>query len=626
MKRFLFLSIGVLVSGVLGLQLGQSTSAVSSSMELLESIFDTAGVSQTDTTDATELNNLASNEEAPFENLYLFMFQNVTKGPSEAALNELEERLKEKKKRDYTVDELRSIVEEGNLKPIIEKMNGVASDISSDPSYLDQQDERLAAQDSEYGSFKSSNDFGDTLGSFYDWYYTEYVKGDVLTKEDAQSSVLQKTVLDEYLYLLELYQNELSLQQDFRSLAYESIADEMFYNNDLSDSANIDILHDLDLAHQVLFGSNITYPDRSGSEDVSLSSEDDFANQLPEDSQMEELLVPSEPVVKLSSDTVSPYTCYDDEALHTALDSFYASDTGETQLDIPESTIVYPSLEDDTTAGQDAVSSDTSSTEDSTDTPQEQVDRALQNLDGFVTELSGKQGDWTRSLPCSDVFCITVELISDTDDPVVNNDYKETDNCILCHLSYINKRMGQTLDKSLVASKPTQNWFEDATCKEAGSQVSLDLNVYTIAMPIELDPGDDIDDAPSKSIEELKKTLVSIGALSKTGATQFNKTLKDLECESILNLYDAADTPVTLDTAQKGCVQAAVVVQNQVDEALAKMKFESKVSDGNTLYEQVASELSSMMLIFQNMTDGLKSTYVKDSAPLSELVAKPYCP
>lgn len=628
MKRFLLLSIGVLVSGVLGLQLGQVTLAVSSSSDLLSSIFETAKLEESDSKDPKELNNLASNEEAPFENLYLFMFQNVTKGPSDAALEELQNHLKEKKKRDYSTEELYSIVVEGSLQPIMAKLQSVAAEVASDPSYLTETEETRVAKQEECGDFTDSNDFGASVEDFYTWYCTEYVVGDEITAEDSLSAIPQKNILEEYTYLVDLYQNELELQREYRKFSYESIADEMFFNGDLGDSANIDILHDLDLAHQVIFGTDITYPDRSGTEDVSLASEEDFLSELPdspglskrEDTlEQEAVVLETDSTVVLSSDDINPYTCFDDDSLHSALDEFYTTDTGETQLDLPESTIVYPSLTDDPAPNDDDADGPDA------DTPQESVDNALKSLDGFITELQGTTGDWTRSLPCGEVFCITVELVSDTEDPAVSHECSETDSSIFCHLAYINKRMGQTLDKSLVASKPSQNWFEDATCKDAGSGVNLDLNVYTIAMPIELDPGDDIDDVPSESVEVLKNTLVSIGALPESSTTQFEKTMADLACESIFNLTEAADTKITLDTAQGACIEAAENVQAQVDEAYLKMKFESAIGNGDTLYQQAAGELYSMLLIFRNIQDGLKKTYVEDAAPLSVLLKQPYC-
>ena len=99
----------------------------------------------------------------------------------------------------------------------------------------------------------------------------------------------QQSILNEYNVLVDKYQAELELQRDFRKLSYESIASEMFFNGDLGDSANIDILHDLDLAHYVLFGSTIDYPDRSGGEPVSLASveEEPTPEKAPEDEVVE---------------------------------------------------------------------------------------------------------------------------------------------------------------------------------------------------------------------------------------------------------------------------------------------------------------------------------------------------
>ena len=55
------------------------------------------------------------------------------------------------------------------------------------------------------------------------------------------------------------------------------------------------------------------------------------------------------------------------------------------------------------------------------------------------------------------------------------------------------------------------------------------------------------------------------------------------------------------------------------------MKFESAIGNSDTLYQQAAGELYSMLLIFRNIQDGLKKTYVEDAAPLSVLLKQPYC-
>ena len=169
MKRLLVLIVGVVLSGAVGLRLGQVSFAVDRSDDLMEQIFTIAGLQETDSTDAKELNALASKEDAEFQNLYLFMFQNVTKGPSEAALAELEKQLKEKKRQDYTKEELRSIVVEGSLEPIIEKWQAVAGELSTQTAAIEDQEAALAAQDEAYGEFESSNEFGSSLQDFYEW-------------------------------------------------------------------------------------------------------------------------------------------------------------------------------------------------------------------------------------------------------------------------------------------------------------------------------------------------------------------------------------------------------------------------------------------------------------------------
>ncbi|QQR54756.1 hypothetical protein IPG41_06245 [Candidatus Peregrinibacteria bacterium] len=530
MKRFLLLSFGLLISATLGLKWGEVTFAVSRSEDLLQTLLNEENITVTNSKDPKELRALASNEELPFQNLYLFMFQNVSDGPSEAALEELQTRLSIEAYRNYTNNELEQIVVEGNLKPIIEKL-------------------------------------------------------------DSDS---REEILEEYTYLVDLYQNELELQREFRKFAYEAVADEMFFNNDLNDSANIDILHDLDLAHYVLFGSVIEYPDRSGEEAVDLASE-----QNPE---------LTEPVVTLSSDAISPYTCFDDVALREALEVYYEAN---------------PESEEEREGSQGGTNS--SSGGDVNEAAEaEQAEDILDDLDEFIADLQGTPGDWSRSLPCNEIFCITVDLVSDTEDPVSENNYEPTSNCVLCHLSYINQRMEETLSKSLVANKPSQNWFEDATCKEAGSQVDLDFNVYLVPMPIELDPGDDIEERPTERIAELQEALISLGHFAPRKSA-FDRATEDLECESILHLYDAADSAVSIEKIQEACVVAAADAQAQVDEVFEKLNFEARAENQNMLYEQASAELYTMLLLFQNIQAGFQQSYLTDDAPLAHLMSKNYC-
>ena len=74
MKRFLPLLIGLIISSLLGATV--STLAFSTEEELLGSLFEKAGMGDTYKNDYKEIEKL-SQSELPFENLYLFMLQNV---------------------------------------------------------------------------------------------------------------------------------------------------------------------------------------------------------------------------------------------------------------------------------------------------------------------------------------------------------------------------------------------------------------------------------------------------------------------------------------------------------------------------------------------------------------------
>ncbi len=592
MRQFSLLIIGVLVSAGLGLTLGKMSYAVSSSETLIDAMFEQADLAKNSSNDLNELKNLAK-EKTAFQNLYLLMFQNVSEGASDAALEELMTRLQSKKRSAYSKKELAEIVLNGSLVPILERHNLLAEEASNGENLLNDA-EAQALANAEYEDFMAANPGIVSVEAFMDWYYAEYVQPDILSSSDANPIPTQEEILREYNELLELYQRELQLQRDYRIAGYEALATEIFYNGDLSDSAGIDLLYDLDLNHMLLFGEPINYPDRSGENAVELSAEE----------------IPLESVV-LSEESINPYTCYED-SIQSALDAFYAQDELPSTAPSSEDFVVqYPAFEEEVESG-----------------PRAEVAEAFKTLDGFLTQIQGSTGDWSRSLPCSEVFCVTVEFVEESEDPSLA--YETTDNCIACHIVYINKRMTETLSYSLVPGKVSMNVFEDATCKDAG-KIDFDLNIFTVAMPIQLDPGDDIDEGPAQSIEDLKKTLVAIGAISSPGSSQYEKSLEDLECESIINLQDLSNSSSTLDAALQACREASERIETNTLTAIDESLFEAQHSNVTTLYEQVSVELSQMLLMFRNMQMGMngqggfKGTYSIEGAPIPSLSSKQYC-
>jgi len=624
MKRLLLLSFGILFSASIGVALSRYTLAFTDTATITSLIFEQAGISvPTDTTDPKQLETLALSDGVPFQNLYLFMYQNVLEGPEAAALKLLSSQYLDGLQ--FTEDELQSIVLNADTSAILEKRQAQA-DASQSSTDVQSQTDAKNASDAEFQQYLDDNEgeFSESTLAYLTAAYAVRMQPQVAGEEDVTKSITQDGLLNTYNAITEAYQEELDLQRDNRKLAYEALASEMFLNNDLTDSANIDLLYDLDLAHYVLFGTMITYPDRSGDEEVQTAS-------VPESFMRDAFSEPDSDVELSSEDVVSPYACLDDETLRSALDTF-AVDGSEATAETPsaESTLSYP---DPAQVAEDSGASP-ENLEVATEAAEE-TKQGLEALQGFLTQLAGTKGDWTRSLPCGDIFCITVKLVDGSEEDVSSTDYAETDNCVACHLSYISKSMTETTDHSLVAGKISKNWFEDATCKEAGNKVNLDINVYAIKKAIDLDPGDETDDAPNTDVQDLKTSLLHVGGFPTKDApeTILGKTPADIECESILKLNTIAGSPQNLSDVQSSCQEAAAAVQQEIKNVFDQSQLQGMVQNQATLYQQVSAELYKMAITFRNFQDGLKATYggftdpmtseekgKQDSAPIPSLL------
>lgn len=616
MTKSLLFSIGMMVSLASGIAVSQ---ALMSEDDLLAALFEEAGVELSEVKDAKEIESLANNEEAPFNGLYLFMLQNIMYGPQDVALKEIADRM------NFSEEEVEAIVLSGDISPIIDKQKSMAFQAQSQELNSDLE-EADAQGTADLEEFVDSNDFDASTEEYIRWHYETYEAPPPAS--DFEQVLTTDFVLDEYNTISDAYDKELAFQRENRRLAYEALASEMFLNNNLGDSANVDLLYDLDLINYLMFGELITYPDRS-EESVETASESSDALVLfkaPEPDEDDEFVL-------LTEEISDPYVCYGDEALNSALEAYEAAppETGDAMPEVASS-IDY-SLGDDEVAPNDS-SGSSGNAEDDANTFLADVGAAFEALDDFLSSLETPVGEWTRQLPCGEIFCIEVKLISETDDPEVEDsssmtvdDFTKNENCIACHTAYIKDRLEETMSKSLVPSKISMNWFEDATCKAAGNFVNLDLNVYAIKKPIDLDPGDDLDDKAAKDIEEFKNTLVSIGGIALPGGTKttLGKTLAEMECESIVNINDIAGSSSEIDKVLARCQEAAEENAREVQAAFEEFKFNTYSQNTSDLYGQVSAELYSILLTFQSFQEGLKATYETGDAPLSSLLTKGYC-
>lgn len=274
----------------------------------------------------------------------------------------------------------------------------------------------------------------------------------------------------------------------------------------------------------------------------------------------------------------------------------------------------------------------------------EQIQTGLKRLENLTNTLAEGSGDWTRSLPCNDIFCIQFSWVPQTDDtPVIGGDsnataesYRPTDDCIACHLSFLSKRLQETVAGPLVPGKVSMNYFEDATCKQGGFLSELDFKVRAIPKPISLDPFDTMDEVPAEATQSFLDQLNRFGALpdaseSSTSAlnvsdsSTYQNSFADQECTAILHAAQLGDSPPTIASVQNACEDAFKRWDAAVSEAFRRFELEASVDNITGPYEQIVAELLALQSLFAALEDGLASTYTSEDAPLPALVAKPYC-
>ncbi len=533
MKRFLFVMAGVVVSAYMGTMMSQWVMGATSPDALLDKLFGEAGVDRTPEASYEDLESLSAADKHAFENLYLFVYQNVKEVPQTKTLEQMVV------KTDYNEDQLRAILYDGNVQ-VLQK--------------------ELGTEDREQ-------------------------------------------LLEAWSDLEGLYDQEFTFQSDNLSLTYETLAQTMFVNNDLADSGGVDLLNDLSFIHYIFFNDFIQYPDRGGEDSVELASiEEDFPVQLTATNDAPQGLL-------------NPYLCLDDEDLSDELDSFNDVLEGTAPQDDPRYDVLDadPPREEKPAPGS----------------AQEILEReepvSIDEFDALIGTLAATKGQWDRSLPCNDIFCIEINLVKGSIGTAdAENTYEETDNCIACHVYFIRERMEDTLGKPLAGSKVSMNWFEDATCKDGGTKVNLDLNIIPIAVPIQLDPGDTIDEVPAKNQKDLQKSLEGAGALP-SADQEVGLTLSDLECSRYLEFNNNIGGGVSIEDAAAACELQSLTFLSRVEDLYDSAEFDLSAQVDQNYAEQVKGELSTFLLFLQNFNQGLIDTYMEDDAPLSRLLDKEYC-
>lgn len=98
-------------------------------------------------------------------------------------------------------------------------------------------------------------------------------------------------------------------------------------------------------------------------------------------------------------------------------------------------------------------------------------------------------GDYSQPALCDDIICLTIEFI----EKPVTPGFNKTDNCIQCHVQYINDGLRKTLSHNLIPGKASGNLGESGLCKNSAGislgriGMSVNLSIVPIVTPVKND-------------------------------------------------------------------------------------------------------------------------------------------
>ncbi len=98
--------------------------------------------------------------------------------------------------------------------------------------------------------------------------------------------------------------------------------------------------------------------------------------------------------------------------------------------------------------------------------------------------------DYNTPPLCDDIICVTLEFIEKPATAAFN----KTDNCIQCHVQFINESLQKTISHSLIPAKATGNLGESGLCKNAAgtSLGAVGMNVSVNFVPVITPVKDDL--------------------------------------------------------------------------------------------------------------------------------------
>lgn len=99
-------------------------------------------------------------------------------------------------------------------------------------------------------------------------------------------------------------------------------------------------------------------------------------------------------------------------------------------------------------------------------------------------------GDYSSPSLCDDIICISLEFI----EKPATASFSSSDNCIQCHVQFINEALKKTISHSLIPAKATGNLGESGLCKNASGDAlgAIGMNISINVVPVVTPPKDDL--------------------------------------------------------------------------------------------------------------------------------------
>lgn len=224
--------------------------------------------------------------------------------------------------------------------------------------------------------------------------------------------------------------------------------------------------------------------------------------------------------------------------------------------------------------------------------------------------------DWKRAIPCSTVFCLTVEAKYKTE-----SSYTVDENCIACHIQKINDAFRKTLQHNLVPNKVTGNLLEGPKCKDALMGMNwLTSNIIFIGQPILTPPNDDIVVRGDLWANMKQAWLRYVDSPKKCDE---GEACRIGVAERVLSL---AKPNATFDDTTASLAQESRAIAQKKMREYRNDRLQQQAAATAEQYQDIIQELDTMNTFFENFMKLFEDlTNDPETSPCGILANKKYC-